>query len=265
MRPTLALPLPGTVRDPLYPDSDGRFMGDTDYHSVAMICLRQGLEDYFADRDDVYVGMNLILYYEQGQPNSRRDPDILVAKGVGKHRRRSFRVWEEKTCPSTLLEVVSASTIAVDLGEKRVLYERLRIPEYFLFDPEARYMKPPLRGFRLRRGKYEELKPAADGSLISKELDLRLVPEGELLRLIDLKTGKPVLTRQEQAERAKERVRIERRRTRQEQQRAEEEKQRAEEEKQRAEEEKRNAAALAAEVERLRALLKQHHINGGGR
>src|SRR5439155_13698964 len=150
-----------TVYNPLYPDEDGRPMGDTDYHSVALIALREGLEDFFAD-EPVYVGMNLILYYEEGKPSSRRDPDILVAKGVGKHRRRSFRVWEEKTCPSTLLEVVSASTIAVDLGEKRVLYERLRIPEYFLFDPEARYMKPPLRGFPLRRGKYEELKPAAD-------------------------------------------------------------------------------------------------------
>src|SRR5260370_38084368 len=58
----------------------------------------------------------------------------------------------------------------------------------------------------------------------------RLVPEGEMLRVSALKTGKPVLTRQEQAERAKQQARNERRR----------------------------AAELAAEVERLRQLLKEH-------
>jgi Uma2 family endonuclease len=223
MRPTMTAPLPGTVYDPFYPDEDGRPMGDTDYHSIALIFLREGLEDFFARRAAVYVGMNLIYYYEYGIPKARRDPDILVAKGVGKHRRRSFRIWEEKRTPCTFFEVVSKSTVRVDVGEKRLLYERLQIPEYFLFDPEAKYISRPLQGFRLKRGAYMELTPAKDGSLISKQLGLRLVPEGEMLRLINLKTGKPVLTRQEQAERAR-----------------------------------RRASQLAAEVVRLRRLLENH-------
>ena len=37
-------PLPGTVPDPRYPDSDGRFMGDTDYHNHAMRDIFNGLE-----------------------------------------------------------------------------------------------------------------------------------------------------------------------------------------------------------------------------
>ncbi len=236
MRPTATRPLPGTVWDPLYPDSDGRPMGDTDYHSIAQVLLRQALEDLFAARrQSAYVGMNLILYYERGNPSGRRDPDILVAKGVGSHRRRSFRVWEEKTLPHTLFEIVSQSTVQVDVEEKRLLYEKLRIPEYFLFDPEAKYMDAPLRGFRLRKGAFEEMTPAADGSLVSKQLGIRLVPEGEMLRLIDLKTGQPVLTRLEQTEQAKERARKDRRR----------------------------AAELAAEVERLRQLLKERGQPGG--
>jgi Uma2 family endonuclease len=236
MRQTLSQPLPGTVVDPLYPDEDGRPMGDTDYHSIAMVSLREGLEDFFWDRDDVYVGMNLIFYYEEGNPKARRDQDILVAKGVvGKHKRRSFRLWEEGVLPRTLFEVVSRKTVRVDVGEKVVLYERLRIPEYFLFDPEGRYMDRPLRGFRLRKGKYVELKPAVDGSLISKELGLRLVPEGELLRLIDAKTGRAVPTRLEKAEL----------------------------EKRRAEEERQRAESLAAEVQRLRQLLHERRARNG--
>jgi len=71
---------------------------------------------------DVYVGMNLILYFQQGDSSQRRDPDILVAKGVaGKHPRRSFRVWEEKTFPRTLVEIVCQGTVDVDVGEKRLL------------------------------------------------------------------------------------------------------------------------------------------------
>jgi len=65
MRHTLTQPLPGTVVDPLYPDEDSRPMGDTDYHSIAIVSLRQGLEDFFRDWDDVYVGMN--LPYPRGQ------------------------------------------------------------------------------------------------------------------------------------------------------------------------------------------------------
>jgi Uma2 family endonuclease len=264
---TLTQPLPGTVVDPLYPDEDGRPMDDTDYHSSALVALREGLEDVFRDRPDVYVGMNLIFYYEHGNPRARRDPDILVAKGVaGKHKRRSFRLWEEKVLPCTLLEVVSKKTVQVDISDKRLLYERLRIPEYFLFDPEGKYLDRPLRGFRLRRGRYVELKPAADGSLISRQLGLRLLPEGELLRLIDLKTGEAVRTpleklelAQNEAARHKRRADQERRRALAEQRRAEEERQRALVEQQRAEEERKRALAeqQRAEEERKRALAEQ--------
>src|SRR5262245_43867198 len=87
-------PLPGTTIDPLYRDSDGRPMGDTDFHSAALVWLRDALQDFFVGLD-VYIAMNLLMYYKQGDPKGRRDPDILVAKGVGTHKRRSFRFWEE--------------------------------------------------------------------------------------------------------------------------------------------------------------------------
>lgn len=45
------------------------------------------------------------------------------------------------------------------------------------------------------------MKPAKDGSLISKQLGLRMVPEGSMLRLYDVTTGERILTPQEQAER----------------------------------------------------------------
>ena len=224
MNSIITAPLPGTVPDPKYPDSDGRSMGDTDFHNLALIDLRQSLEDHFADVPDVYVASNLILYYKEGDPSKRRDPDVLVARGVGKHRRRFFRIWEEKAIPRVLWEVVSRKTWRTDVGEKRWLYARIGVKEYLLFDPEGRYLKPPLQGFRLVKGKSVPIKPNADGSLTSTELGLRFLADGERVRMFDLKSGKEILTRKERADRA--------------------------------ELEKRRADELADEVKRLRKRLK---------
>jgi len=221
------IPLPGTLEDPLYPDSDGRPMGETDFHTIAQRWLVDGLQDFFADWPDLYVAMNILLYYLKGQPNKRRDPDVLVAKGVGKHRRRSYRLWEEKVLPCTLFEIASKKTWRVDVGPKRRLYARIGIREYIIFDPEARYLNPPLQGFRLVKGKSVAMKGGRDGNLTSKELGLRLVPEGSMLRLIDVRTGLLVPTRVERDEQRRTQI---------------------------AQAENR-ARELAAEVQRLRAQL----------
>ena len=139
-------PLPGTTIDPRFPDEDGRPMGDTDFHSDALIWLREALQDFLAAAVGWYVASNIILYWDHDDPNQRRDPDILVARGVGSHRRRSFRVWEEETLPCVLFEILSRNTWRQDVGPKRTLYAQIGIPEYFLFDPEDRYVHPALPG-----------------------------------------------------------------------------------------------------------------------
>ena len=70
-------PLPGTVWDPLYPDSDGRPMGDTDYHSIAMVFLREAFEDLFVARRQSVI-VNLAL----GDPDSRRLLGSLMTVGA---------------------------------------------------------------------------------------------------------------------------------------------------------------------------------------
>jgi Uma2 family endonuclease len=197
--------LPGTVYDPRFPDADGRFMGDTDFHSDAIIWLSQSLRDFFGE-SNWYVAVNLILYWDQLNPQNRRDPDVLVARGVGNHRRRSFRVWEEGTLPCTLFEIASRRSWRQDIGAKRTLYAEIGVPEYFIFDPEDRYVDPPLQGFRLRRGIYVAIRPAGDGSLTSRQLGLRMIREGTMLRLIDAATGAPIPTPAERADQEKKRA-----------------------------------------------------------
>jgi Uma2 family endonuclease len=245
-----AKPLPGTTIDPRFPDEDGRPMGDTDFHSDAMRWLYDALQDVLEPRNaGWYVASNIILYWDQNNPRNRRDPDVLVARGVGDHRRRSFRVWEEGTFPCVLFEVASRGTWREDVGPKRTLYARLGIAEYFIFDPEHRFVTPSFQGFRLRKGVYVPMRRASeDGGLTSKEMGLRFTVEGRMLRVIELATGRIVPTRRERAAGAHRQAEEVARRARQE-------KRRADQAQKRAEEEKRRADELAAEVERLRARL----------
>jgi Uma2 family endonuclease len=153
--------LPGTKVDDRYPDSNGRFMGDTAFHNVAMERLREAIEEHFADQLDVYVISNLVFYWNENDARLRRDPDVLVAKGVaGKHKRRSYRLWEEKKVPCTLFEIASRRTWRKDLYEKPALYARVGVKEYFLFDPEGKYLKPALQGFKCVKGQPVPMKLA---------------------------------------------------------------------------------------------------------
>lgn len=199
---TTTKPLPGTVREPLYPDRDGKPMGETGFHVDALLNLRQALQDYFRNRSDVYVGGNIFFYYEKGNPAANKCPDVMVIKGVGNHERCSFKTWEENAVPCVIVENSSQDTIKEDLGLKKMLYASLRIAEYFLFDPEGICLDPPLQGFRLAGSTYVPLTAAEDCGLMSEELGLRLVPEGINLRLIDSQTDQPILTPREQCERA---------------------------------------------------------------
>ena len=125
---------------------------------------------------------------------------------MSRHLRRSFFGWRETAKPRVTFEMASQGTWRENVKEKRELYTRLGIAEYFIFDPEGEFISPRLQGFRLENGQSVPMVPDADGGLICAELGLRLVPEGLMLRLYDLATGAAILTREEQAEQAARRA-----------------------------------------------------------
>jgi hypothetical protein len=133
----------------------------------------------------VYVGANMLLYFEEGNPRRSVAPDVFVVRGVPRHVRRTYKVWEEGRPPGFVLEITSASTRDEDLVIKRTLYEALAIEEYFLFDPLDEYLQPPLQGFRLVEGRYQPLAPAATDGFSSAVLGLELRRRDGALRLYD--------------------------------------------------------------------------------
>ena len=182
---------PGEV---YYPESDGKPMAETPIHRDEMMRLIQTLQDAFAARVDVYVSGNMMCYYEEGNPRLSVSPDVFVTTGTPKApERRVYKMWEEGP-PTVVIEVTSRSTRREDLVKKRGLYARLGVREYFLYDPLAEYLRPPLQGLRLEGGEYRAIEPDAAGALVSAALDLRLVLVEGRLRLRDRRTDAELLS-----------------------------------------------------------------------
>ena len=169
-----------------YPESDGSPLGETGYHVRAILHLLSALDRLPHGRSDTYVAADMFLYYEEGRPASVVTPDVMVINGVGRHERRTFQTWVEGAVPCVVIEVTSRSSRKQDLHRKRALYERLGVREYVVFDPLGEYLDPPLWAFRLAPDGYLPVALRPDGGVTSHELPCAFVPEGALLRVVDL-------------------------------------------------------------------------------
>lgn len=144
-----------------YPDSDGEPMAESDFQRTPLIYAVEALRIHFQDDPNVYVSGNMLLYYEEGNPQAVVAPDVFVVIGAEKRERSSYMLWREPKAPDFVLEITSKSTVSQDQGVKKGLYAFLGVAEYFQYDPTADYLEPPLQGYRLVNGNYEEIPPAA--------------------------------------------------------------------------------------------------------
>ena len=174
-----------------YPTCDGQPMAETTLHREVMCDLIWGLGDRYADIPDIWVGGNLFLCYEKGNPSACIAPDVLMAKGVTKWDRPNYLLWDE-TPPSLIIEVTSLKTQEEDLYEKKPRYERIGVEEYLLFDPYGEYLRPRLQGHRLEGGRYQPIPIGDYDSLLSRTTGLTFRPEDLRLRMIDAATKKPL-------------------------------------------------------------------------
>ena len=124
-----------------------------------------------------------------------------MVKGVPNHRRRTYRLWEERKGPDFVLEVTSRSTWREDQVSKRELYGRLGVREYWQYDPTGDCLEPALQGAELRGGRYEAL-PAQEqeGGLLairSAVLGLELHLDAGKFRFYDAVAGRTLDIREE--------------------------------------------------------------------
>ncbi len=155
------------------PTSDGIPM-ETQRHVLQMYLLMEPLNLYWADRQDFFVGGNMFVYFspEQVRTYDFRGPDVFVVLDVPRRERKRWVVWQEGKGPDVVIELLSESTALKDKTEKKEIYQnRLRVPEYFWFDP----FSGELAGFSLQQGRYVPLEADSEGRLTSRQLQLTLL------------------------------------------------------------------------------------------
>ena len=187
-----------------YPDEDGEPMADNEWQARTMEDTFHALNGRFKSDPNIHVAKDLLVYYDEGNPNQALAPDVFVTRGVAPGLRSSYRIWEERRAPEFVLEVASPSTAANDATEKKDLYAKWGVREYWLYDPRGGLHESRLQGFVLVEGKYRDLpaRELASGGLAVSSwlLGLELRFEEERLRLWDVETERYLATADEDRE-----------------------------------------------------------------
>jgi Uma2 family endonuclease len=174
-----------------YPDTDGEPMAESDFQRKPLTYAVEALALHFADRPDVYVSGNLLIYYKKGDNTVSVAPDVFVVFGVTKRDRNTYKTWVEGKAPDVVIEITSRKTRLRDEREKPEIYRQLGVDEYFQYDPTGDYLSPQIKGRRLDGGAYDWIFPRRlkGGGLAMESyvlgLELHLV-RGEL-RLYDVR------------------------------------------------------------------------------
>ncbi len=153
-----------------YPEEPGL---PDEFHDLQPFLLSCSLSLGDYGRDNWFTGTDLNVYYSAENPRWHKRPDWFLAAGVprlyqGHDLRLSYVVWQEGVVPQVVLELLSPSTLADDLGpfhpegqatpeayppSKFQVYEQyLQVPHCIVY---SRYTQE-LRYFRLVGGRYQE-------------------------------------------------------------------------------------------------------------
>lgn len=135
------------------PDCDDIPVDNQLQHFVPVL-LESILGIIWAERQDWHFGVDMGIYYDPDQ--SAIAPDGFLSIGVPRIReenlRPSYVLWEERTVPIFVLEVVS-QTYRGEYTKKKEIYEELGVKYYTIYNPQ-RKRKPQLEVYSLVERQY---------------------------------------------------------------------------------------------------------------
>jgi Uma2 family endonuclease len=198
-----------------------------------------------AHRPDLWVVHDVCLYWELGNTERYRAPDVsVIVCPPPQNPPKVYLAWSHPPL-RFVAEVASDETRGVDTTEKFTDYEQLlRAPEYLFADPQ----RSELKLWRLAGGAYQPVAADHLGRIYSVTLEVAFGYDATGFLRIYTPGGEMLLTHEEERyqreEEARQRMEAERR--------AQAESERAEAEALRRADLERRLAELAAELERLR-------------
>ncbi|MBX9581209.1 MAG: Uma2 family endonuclease [Gemmataceae bacterium] len=269
-----------TATDPAaeveYPSSDGKPIAENTRQFRWIATLQGNLDLLFADRDDVFVGADNLIYPVEGDPKTCTAPDVYVAFGRPKGDRPSYKVWEEGgVFPQVVFEVLSPGNTVGEMNRKRVFYDHHGAEEYYVLDPDELLIEgwvravdgglepvrittafvSPRLGIRFGRSADDLVVYGPDGQRF-----LSFVELGEARRELERRAEdarRRAVAADEQAAEAWREVDRERGRAAEAERRAIEERERAARADELAEEARRRAGAAGQTADRLAARLRE--------
>ncbi len=152
------------------------------------------ISELFLSDPNVAIGGDTGFYWNNQDDRERLVPDAYLIRNAGKHPRKSWKLWEEKTQYPNLsiefvLEVWSDSNSLPEKLEKFVQYQRLGAKEYLQLDTPTE----TLFAHRLNdEGIYVSIPLNEDARLPLHSLNAELTYENGLIRLY--RNGKKILT-----------------------------------------------------------------------
>ena len=152
----------------IYPERDGKPMGETDIHRDLIIFMIDWLQQAFPK---AYVSGNICLYYEEGNPKKMISPDTLLCRSQAPQRKRVYKAWEDNAQLDLVFEFSSWSTKREDHNKKKQIYQDiLKVPYYVIYDPQAIY----LNVFELQEEGYRQLEAETTGRCRLEKLGLQI-------------------------------------------------------------------------------------------
>lgn len=166
-------PLPPPTQDEL-PHTDGVPL-ETERHRQQIALLLNTIQPWLAERhrttgEGSYASGNMFVYFSVTQTRKYdfRGPDVFIVLDVEPGERKSWVVWEQGKGPDIVIELLSESSRHFDKNGKKDIYQdRLRVPEYYWFDP---WNADDLAGFSLCNGHYKPIAPDQRDRLPSRRL-----------------------------------------------------------------------------------------------
>jgi Uma2 family endonuclease len=130
----------------IYPDSDGKPMADNTKQFELIVEIKKGLDLLYINEPNVFIAGDLFWYPVQGQSKIVTVPDVMVVFGRPKgespeatlSERGSYKQWEEENiAPQVVFEILSPSNDRLEMSKKLLFFDRHKVEEYYLYDPET--------------------------------------------------------------------------------------------------------------------------------
>ena len=130
----------------IYPESDGKPMADNTKQFTWIVTIKENLEIWFAQNNNVFVAGDLLWYPVEGKPKICQAPDAMVVVGRPKGDRGSYKQWEEENIPpQVVFEILSPSNRVKEMTKKLLFYQEYGVEEYYIYDPDKNDLAGLLR------------------------------------------------------------------------------------------------------------------------